>query len=70
MSRAEWLDYILNADTGELFSFGKPVFELPGEAVLFNSVVCEQCGEKAREDKIRLVKGKMLCLGCFKEYDR
>ncbi len=70
MARAEWLDYILNADTGELFSFGKPVFELPGEAVLFNSVVCEQCGEKAREDKIRLVKGKMLCLGCFKEYDR
>lgn len=70
MSREERLDYILNASTDELFSFSKPVFELPEPARIFQSVVCENCGEKAREDKIRLVQGKKVCLGCFKEYDR
>ena len=70
MSREERLNYILNASTEELFSFSKPVFELPEPARIFQSIVCEECGEKAREDKIRLVGGKKLCLGCFKEYDR
>lgn len=68
--RDEWKLYILNAPTDELFSFGKPVFELPERAVIFNSVICEECGEKAREDKIRLKNDKKVCLGCFKEYDR
>ena len=70
LPRDEWKDYILNAPSEELFSFSKPVFELPVNAVRFDSITCETCGEKAREDKIRLVKGKMVCLGCFREYDR
>lgn len=70
MSRDERLEYILNAASDELFQFSKPVFELPEHARLFSSVVCEECSERAREDKIRLVNGKKLCLGCFKEYDR
>ncbi len=70
MSREERLDYILNASTEELFSFSKPVFKLPEPARIFQSVACENCGEKAREDKIRLVNGHKVCLGCFKEYDR
>ncbi|MFB0919642.1 MAG: FmdE family protein [Oscillospiraceae bacterium] len=70
MTREERLNYLLNAPTDELFSLTKPVFELPEPARLFQSVVCEKCGERAREDKIRLVEGKKVCLGCFSEYDR
>lgn len=70
MSREERLAFILDAPTEELFSLTKPVFKLPEPARIFQSVVCENCGEKAREDKIRLVSGKKVCLGCFKEYDR
>lgn len=70
MSREERLEFILNAPTAELFSFSKPVFSIPEEAKIFQSVACEECGERAREDRIRLRNGKKLCLGCFKEYDR
>jgi len=70
MPRDEWMAYILNAEADELFLFGKPVFDLPEHARNFNSISCEECGEKSREDKIRLKNGKMVCLGCFKEYDR
>lgn len=70
MSHDDWQEYILNASPNELFTFSKPVFELPESARLFKSVVCDECGEKSREDKIRLKDGKMVCLSCFKEYDR
>ena len=69
-SREDWMNYILNAPVDELFAFGEPKFELPEHARIFKSVPCEECGENAREDKIRLKDGKKLCLNCFKEYDR
>lgn len=70
LTREEYQDYILNAPTDELFTFGKPAFELPEKARHFESVTCWICGEKAREDKIRLDNGKKVCLSCYKEYDR
>lgn len=70
VSREEAIEKILNAPVDELFNFGKTTFELPERARIFNSVTCSVCGEKAREDKIRLQNGNMVCLGCFKEYDR
>lgn len=70
MSREQRIEYILNASADELFTFGNPTFELPERARIFNSVVCSVCGEKAREDKIRLQNGNMVCLNCFNEYDR
>ena len=66
----EMQDYVLNAPIDELFSFGKPTIKLPERARIFNSIVCENCGEKVREDKIRHDNGKMVCLSCFNEYDR
>jgi len=70
VSREDWMDHILNAPIDELFTFGEPKFELPEHARIFRSLVCEECGESAREDKIRLKNGKMVCLNCFQEYDR
>lgn len=70
LGREEYKEYLLNAPSDELFEFGKPTIPLPENARHFDSVVCEDCGEKVREDKIRLCKGRKLCLGCYKEYDR
>ena len=66
----QWMEYILNAPAEELFSYSKPVFELPERARLFRSETCSVCGERAREDKFRLKDGKPVCLSCFNEYDR
>ena len=70
LSREEYKDYLLNASVDELFDFGKPTIELPENARLFISIICEECGEKAREDKIRFQNGKKVCLSCFREYGR
>ncbi len=70
LPREQWMDWILEAPTDELFTFGETQYPVPERARIFRSVKCERCGEKAREDKIRLSDGKTLCLSCFQEYDR
>lgn len=70
MDREQRQQYILQAPADEIFEFKQPSFFLPDNAVIFQSVVCESCGESAPEHKIRLQNGKKVCLDCFKEYDR
>lgn len=70
VSREEAMERILNAPCDELFSFSQPPYTLPERARLFRSEICTKCGEKAREDRVRLEDGKPVCLSCFREYDR
>ena len=70
MTRDETIDFILNAPAEEVFDMKVPDFELPERARLFGSKVCECCGESAREDMVRFQEGKVVCLDCFKGYDR
>lgn len=70
MSRNERQEYILNAPADKIFIFKKPAFEVPEKARIFDTVICEECGEGAPEHKIRLSGGKKLCLDCFKDYSR
>lgn len=67
MTRDERQDYILHASIDELFSFGKPSFEIPEMAKIFNTILCEVCGEGAAENKIRMNEGKKVCLDCALE---
>jgi formylmethanofuran dehydrogenase subunit E len=70
ISREERQKYILEAPVNEVFSIKKPNFELPKSARLFNTIICESCGEGAPEHKIRISNGKKLCLDCTEEYSR
>lgn len=62
--------YVLQAPEEEILTFSDPSFELPQHARIFNSIVCEKCGESAAEHTIRLNDDKKLCLDCFAEYSR
>lgn len=70
MSRPERQKFILEAPFEEVFTIGKPDFDMPEKARLFSSVKCEVCGESAPEHKMRLQGGKRVCLDCFVSYDR
>jgi formylmethanofuran dehydrogenase subunit E len=70
MSREERMHYILEGPADEVFMVKEPKGAPPETARLFNSVVCQECGEAAPEHKMRLQDGKKVCLDCFKEYSR
>ncbi|NLL94415.1 MAG: formylmethanofuran dehydrogenase [Thermoplasmatales archaeon] len=70
LERGELMRKILESPAESLFVFKKPGFELPEKARIFESVRCEVCGERTREDMVRLQEGRKVCLSCFKPYDR
>jgi formylmethanofuran dehydrogenase subunit E len=70
MDRQQRQHNILNSVLDEVFSFSKPAFALPDKARLFNTIICESCGEGAPEHKMRINGGKTVCLDCFKDYSR
>ena len=70
MDRAQRKEYLLNAPVDEIFTFSEPEFDLPEKARLFNTVICEICGEGAPEHKMRLQDGKTVCADCFCDYGR
>ncbi|MBP0968808.1 MAG: TraR/DksA C4-type zinc finger protein, partial [Oscillospiraceae bacterium] len=43
---------------------------LPEEAQIFDSYVCECCGETTAANWIRIQNGKKLCIDCAQAYDR
>jgi DNA mismatch repair protein MutS len=70
MGRKELQEYILNAPVDVLFDFMNPAYSLPELARIFNSLICDSCGENTAENKMRLQDGKKVCLDCFKKYNR
>ncbi len=70
LSREEWQEWLFNADSKSLFKVSQPVLKCPEKARIFQSILCEKCGEKVREDKIRFENGQKVCWSCFDEYDR
>lgn len=70
MERDEWKEYLLNSDVNKIFTFSKPKFELPEAARIFNTIICEICGEGVPEHKIRIQDGKKVCLDCYTGYSR
>ncbi|AKG53227.1 hypothetical protein DGWBC_0548 [Dehalogenimonas sp. WBC-2] len=70
MDRTQWKEYLLRAPIDEIFSFSEPKIGLPEKARLFQTLVCEICGEGAPEHKMNFQDGKTVCIDCFKTYDR
>lgn len=70
MTREEKQNYILEAPFDKIFTITEVKFDLPEEARLFKSVICEQCGELAAEPYIRLDNDKKVCLDCYEDYFR
>ncbi len=54
----------------EMFDVKEATVRLPEKAKLFDSYVCDCCGEETGANWIRLSGGKKLCMDCCEPYDR
>ena len=70
MTKAESFAYYHETALEDLFFVKETTLKLPEEARIFQSVVCDGCGEIAAENHIRLENGKKLCRDCYQEYSR
>lgn len=68
--QSERTSRLLTTPFEEIFKIQHVELKLPSEAKIFNSVICEYCGEKVMEARARLKNGKIACLACTEEYSR
>lgn len=70
MTKEESFAYYQSCKPEEMFDVKETTIALPEKAKLFDSYVCECCGETTGGNWIRLADGKKVCLDCYKTYDR
>ena len=70
MTREESFAYYQSCDPAELFDVKETRIVLPERARIFDSYVCDCCGETAGANWIRLQGDKKLCVDCYQKYDR
>ena len=70
MTREESFAYYQRCRAEELFMVRETVLALPEPARLFDSYVCDGCGERTGANWIRLSGNQKLCLDCYEQYDR
>ena len=70
MTPEESFAYYQNAQPRDLFAAMEVRLQLPEQARIFDSYVCDCCGEKTGANWIRLAGDRKLCLDCYETYDR
>ena len=70
MTREESFGYYQACKPEEMFEVKESTISLPEKARLFDSYVCDCCGEVTGANWIRLAGEKKLCLDCYETYDR
>ena len=70
MTRADSFSYYQACEPKDMFDVKQTTIRLPESARLFDSYVCDCCGEKTGSNWIRLAGKQKLCLDCYESYDR
>lgn len=70
MKKGESLSYYLDRSAEDLFEVKTVKISLPEKARIFDSYVCDCCGETTASNWIRLQDGKKVCIDCYTDYDR
>ena len=70
MTKEESFAYYQSCKPEEMFAVKEATICLPEKARLFDSYVCDRCGETTGANWIRLAGGEKLCLDCYESYDR
>ncbi len=65
--RQQRIETILSMPLSDLVEVKTIEPEIPPRARIFNSVVCDACGEKTMELRLRLLEGKLFCPECFEK---
>jgi len=65
LDREERIQHLMDADLDDLFDLETVDVPPVRPARILKSIVCDNCGEKTMESRIRLFDGKQLCFPCF-----
>lgn len=70
MTKLERFELFQSLKPEELFDIKEATLVVPERARIFDSYVCDCCGEKTGANWIRLQGEKKLCVDCYTKYNR
>ena len=70
MTREESFAFYQACPPEAMFEVQETTVRIPEKARLFDSYICDCCGEKTGANWIRLAGDNKLCLDCYESYDR
>ena len=70
MTREESFAYYQACEPEDMFEVKQTTLAVPEKARLFNSFVCDCCGEVTGANWVRLSGDQKLCLDCYRTYNR
>ncbi len=70
MTREQTYEYYHACRQEDMFTVKETTIKVPERARVFDSYVCDCCGETTGANWIRLQGGKKLCVDCYQVYDR
>ena len=70
MTKAESFAYYQSCKPEQMFDVKETTIRLPEKAQLFDSYICDCCGEVTGANWIRLAGERKHCLDCYETYDR
>lgn len=70
LTREQSFDYYQSCAPQDMFDVKEATIQLPEKARIFDSYICECCGESTGANWIRLQGGKRVCLDCYQNYNR
>ena len=70
MTKAQSFAYYQSCEAKDMFDVKDATIQLSEKARLFDSFICDCCGETTGANWIRLAGDKKLCLDCYESYNR
>ena len=67
MTREEKMTFLEEAKAEDIFEIKDVKWSCPEEARIYESYVCEKCGEKTGGAWVRIVDGKVMCMDCVEK---
>ncbi|MFX1394899.1 MAG: FmdE family protein [Promethearchaeota archaeon] len=64
-SKEERIETLLKSNPEEIFRIQKVEFNPPEKAQIYESVICDECGDPTMKTRIKEHKGKKLCIPCY-----
>ena len=70
VTREKSFAFYENMEPKDMFDVKPATIALPHKARMFDSYICDACGETTGANWIRLSGERKLCLDCYEDYDR
>lgn len=70
ITREKSMEYFQSLELKDMFDVKEVKLKLPNYAKIFDSYVCDVCGETTGANWIRLQGDKKICIDCYESYNR